>query len=303
MQNPLGQGPAFVPSPRRRDAPSDPRHISYPVCADLVILNAHMAKLKPVARQATEDWAVSELRSAILAGTLSPGTRLRQEDLASQMGVSRMPVRQAFLALEREGLVKTDRWHGTMVAPIDADLIRDMYEFRAVVERHVAETLARRTDFDSGPIRQILTAGRKAIASGDVNRAIELDLRFHTMLYDSVGNQVLSSFMRGQWAHIRRVMAVTLTMPRMRERVWDEHASILDAIDEHDSSRAAAAAASHMHAASAALLEELGTTTTADTATGTAKARPTPKTERLRLGKSKTPRTGRGRRRPVSNAR
>jgi DNA-binding GntR family transcriptional regulator len=248
-----------------------------------------MAKLKPLARQATEDWAVSELRSAILTGTLSPGTRLRQEDLASQMGVSRMPVRQALLALEREGLVRTDRWHGTVVAPIDPDLIRDMYAFRAVVERHVAETLARRSDFASEPIRQVLTAGRKAIASGDLNRAIELDLRFHTMLYDSVGNQVLSSFMREQWSHIRRVMAVTLTVPKMRARVWDEHASILDAIDAHDSVRAAAEAEAHMRAASATLLEQLGALGEAGRVDrAVVKAPATPKRGRTPARKAKT---------------
>lgn len=199
-----------------------------------------------------------------------------------------MPVRQALLALEREGLVKTDRWHGTVVAPLDVDLIRDMYAFRAVVERHVAETLASRPDFDSSSLRQVLESGRKAIASGDVNRAIELDLRFHTMLYDSVGNQVLSSVMHSQWAHIRRVMAVTLTLPRLRERVWDEHASILDAIDAHDSKRAAAEAEAHMKAASSTLLEQMGT------ALGTEVSEPTsPKTpaarksERGRVGTHK----------------
>jgi DNA-binding GntR family transcriptional regulator len=258
-----------------------------------------MPKLKPLARQATEDWALSELRSAILSGTLSPGTRLRQEELASQMGVSRMPVRQALLALEREGLVRTDRWHGTIVSPLDADLFRDMYEFRAVVERHVAETLARRPDFDTSPIRQVVASGRKAIASGDVNRAIELDLRFHTMLYDSVGNQVLSSVMHGQWAHIRRVMAATLTLPKLRERVWDEHASVLDAIDAHDSARAAAEAEAHMHAASSTLLEQLGAVTSMESATLAVEKAPAARKapQRGRAGKRKVAKVGaRGRR-------
>lgn len=219
-----------------------------------------MPKLRRLARYAAEDRTLLELRTAILTGTLPPGTRLLQVDLAARLGVSRMPIRQALLALEREGLVRTDRWHGTVVAPLDADFIRDMYAFRAVVERHVAETLAQRTDFDSAPIRKVVASGRKTIASGDISGAIEQDLRFHTMLYDSVGNQVLSSVMRSQWAHIRRVMAVTLTVPTLRERVWDEHASILDAIDAHDAARAAAEAEAHMRAASATLLQRFMTT-------------------------------------------
>ena len=210
-------------------------------------------------REAAEDTATAELRNAILAGVLMPGTRLRQEELAAQMGVSRMPIRQALLALEREGLVKTDRWRQTIVSPLEPDMIRDMYEFRAIIERHVADTLANRPDFDTAPLRQIIAAGKQAVKQGDIERAIELDLQFHTMLYDSVGNQVLSSSMRYQWAHIRRVMAATLTLPRFRARVWDEHAAILDAIAAHDAQRAVTEVANHMIGASAAVLSHLST--------------------------------------------
>lgn len=213
-------------------------------------------------REAAEDVATTKLRNEILAGVLKPGTRLRQEELAEQLGVSRMPVRQALLNLHREGLIRTDRWHETIVAPLEPDMIRDMYEFRAIIERHVAETLASRSDFDTAPLRQVVEAGRQAITDGDVDRAIELDLQFHTMLYEGVGNQVLSSSMRHQWAHIRRVMAVTLTLPRFRTRVWDEHAAMLDAIDAHDVRRAVTEAANHMSAASAAVLSHVSATVT-----------------------------------------
>lgn len=260
-----------------------------------------MPKLKRLARYAAEDQTLSGLRSAILTGALPPGTRLLQVDLAAQMGVSRMPIRQALLALEREGLVRTDRWRGTIVAPLDADFIRDMYAFRVIVERHVAETLSQRSDFDSAPVWKVIAAGRRAIASGDINAAIEQDLRFHTMLYDGVGNQVLSSVMHSQWAHMRRVMAVTLTVPKMRTRVWDEHASILDAIDAHDPARAAGEAEAHLQAAGATMVEQLAT------ANKEADARTVIPATRRRATKSKA-RTGRlntsigapGRRRVVS---
>ena len=115
-----------------------------------------------------------------------------------------------------------------------------------------------------------------------------------------MGNQVLSSVMHSQWAHIKRVMAVTLTLPRLRERVWDEHASILDAIDAHDSTRAAAEAEAHMKAASSTLLEQMGT------ALGTALAEsPSRKpsaarnSERGRAGKRKIPKARLGGRRLV----
>ena len=86
---------------------------------------------------------------------------------------------------------------------------------------------------------------------------IELDLRFHTGLYEAVGNDVLTEVMRAQWAHIRRLMAVTLTATGYHEQVWEEHAEILSAIDRHDPERAGALSAAHTDSACANLIERL----------------------------------------------
>lgn len=206
---------------------------------------------------AVADRATKELRSAILRGDLRPGSRLRQEELAGRLGVSRVPVRQALVALEREGLVLADRWQGTIVAPLNAALIRDLYQFRGGIERFVAETLAARADFDPRQSRELVVAGRAAASAGDLARLIELDLRFHAGLYDAVGNRVLSDVMRGQLAHIRRVMGATLTIAGYPRHVWDEHAAILDAIESHDAERAGTLALAHTTAASKTLVERL----------------------------------------------
>ena len=198
-----------------------------------------------------------QIRAAILTGNLPPGHRLRQEELAVRLAVSRAPIRQALSVLEREGLVQIDRWRGTVVAPLDATLIRDVYEFRGAVESYVAAELAARTDFVAAQSRGVVVAGRKAASAGDLRRLIELDLRFHTGLYDAAGTRVLSDVMRGQWAHIRRIMAATLTITGYPRQVWDEHAAILDAIESHDAGRAGALAAAHTKAASGVLIDSL----------------------------------------------
>src|SRR5688572_3942476 len=169
------------------------------------------------------------IRMAILRGDLAPGTRVRQEELAARLAVSRAPVRQALVLLQREGLIEIDLSRGATVAGLDAGLIRDLYEFREGVERHVAETLARRDDVDGEPIREIVAAGRSAISSDDVSisTAIDQDLRFHTALYEAVGNRILCDVMRGQWINMRRVMAATLTLEGYARQIWDEHAAIL----------------------------------------------------------------------------
>lgn len=203
---------------------------------------------RPIAESAT-----AAIRTAILTGELRPGTRIRQEELADRLAVSRAPIRQALAVLKREGLLQTNRGRGTVVAPLDATLIRDLYELRGVVERFVAATLAERPDFAATQNRAIVKAGFEAVSSGNLRRLTELDLQFHTALYDAVGNQVLSEVMRAQWIHFRRVMTATLAISGYPQQVWEEHAAILHAIEAHDPDRAGALAAEHTHAASVRL--------------------------------------------------
>jgi DNA-binding GntR family transcriptional regulator len=221
-------------------------------------VTSNILNVRRIRREPAEGMATTELRNNILSGSLAPGTRLRQEDLAARLGVSRMPVRQALSVLEREGLVKADPWRGTIVAPLERETIRDMYAFREMVERYVASTLAQRGDLDISALRELVEAGRKATSDGDLSRLIDLDLRFHSRLYDAVGNRVLVDVMRGQWAHIRRVMAVTLTFTGYRKRVWDEHAAILEAIAARDPERAGTLADNHIAAATDMVLKNLG---------------------------------------------
>jgi DNA-binding GntR family transcriptional regulator len=225
--------------------------LTLPVNAPII---GRMRRLK---REPAENMATAELRNAILSGSLPPGARLRQEDMAARLGVSRMPIRQALSVLEREGLVRYDAWRGTIVAPLEPEAIRDMYAFRGTVERYVASTLAARPSVEVSALREVVALGRDATSTGDLQRLIDLDLRFHTRLYEAVGNRVLVDVMRGQWAHIRRVMALTLTFKGYRQRVWDEHEAILDAIDAQNAERAGALAGAHMTAATDLVMKSL----------------------------------------------
>ena len=201
--------------------------------------------------------AARQIRASILSGELPPGTRVRQEELADRLAVSRAPVRQALFILEREGLLHTDRLRGRVVAPLDPKVIRDLYQLRGAIEREVAAILARDERFKIGPVRDIVTSGMENYAKGDRTRLIDLDLRFHTALYEAVGNRVLLEVMNTQWIHVRRVMAATLSMRGYPEQVWTEHATILDAIEAHDPVLASDRAAAHAEAASQRLLDNL----------------------------------------------
>jgi DNA-binding GntR family transcriptional regulator len=201
--------------------------------------------------------ALTRIRAAILSGKLTPGARISQEELADRLGVSRAPVRQALSVLEQEGLVQRNRWRSTIVAPLDASLIRDVYHFRGALEQFVAGTLAQRTGFDPGPLQTVLAAGKKAAATGSVTRLVELDMRFHTALCDAVGNRILSDVMRAQWVQCRRVMGLTLSISGYPRKVWEEHEAILEAIAAQDPENARRLSEAHTTHAGAKLLENL----------------------------------------------
>ena len=206
---------------------------------------------------AMSETVTSEIRRAILDGTLAPGARIKQEALAAELQVSRAPIRQALTVLKREGFVQTPRHRGTIVAPLDPVFISDIYDLREAVEGYAAATLATRATFDAAPFWDTVSAGEKAVKSGDLGRIIELDLAFHMGLYDALGNQPLRNIMAAQWWHFRRAMAATLSISGYRQRVWSEHAAILRAIAAGRPARAQALSIAHTRAARAVLLGKL----------------------------------------------
>jgi DNA-binding GntR family transcriptional regulator len=190
-----------------------------------------------------------EIRTAILRGDLPPGGRVKQEDLAAQLGVSREPVRHALQVLQREGLVQAQPNRSALVAPLDRQVISDVYELREALETTAVAALARRPSFDVRPLRSLIARGRAAVRQRDLPALIDLDMSFHTSLYEAAGNAVIVEVMRGQWSHIRRVVAMVLDRAAYRQTVWDEHESIVEAIQRRQAALAAATARHHIRAA------------------------------------------------------
>ncbi|HEU4674237.1 MAG TPA: GntR family transcriptional regulator [Candidatus Limnocylindrales bacterium] len=104
------------------------------------------------ADRSAEESAAGALRTAILRGILEPGVRLRQEDIAEQLGVSRIPLRDAFRRLEAEGLVRIEGRRGARVAALSAADVNEIYEMRLLLEVHCVR-LAVRNVTDEGVAR------------------------------------------------------------------------------------------------------------------------------------------------------
>lgn len=198
---------------------------------------------------------VEQVRDAILdeitTGRLAPGERIIQEQIASTLGVSRQPVQQALLLLRNQGVLRDATGRGLVVAPLEPDEVKHMYDVRAVIEglacRLAAELNAERAA-KLGPA--LIEAGRKAVATGAVAKMVAADLKFHEFIYSLSDNPLVASTMAAHWTHTQRVMGEVLTKDETPRDIWDQHDAILKAIAARKPTEAEALARAHItHAA------------------------------------------------------
>lgn len=214
----------------------------------------------PIERSLT-DRAYEAILEAICDGDLPSGERVTQDELAARLNVSRQPVVQALLLLKMQGFVRESGKRGVVVAPLEPDSIAHLYEVRSALDGAAARGAALRGQAEAKLWgAQMIAEGRAAIASGSVKRMIAADIRFHRFLYDLSDNPVIGATAAPHWHHIRRVMGSYLRRYPARERIWDEHQAILDAVVAGDADKAEAAARHHADRALANLIPLLETT-------------------------------------------
>lgn len=191
----------------------------------------------------TQPKLVEQVYEAILeeisSGKMGPGTRVIQEQLAKELGVSRQPVQQALLLLRNQGVLQDAPGRGLQVAPLDLDYVRNMYDMRAVIEglacRRAAELNARAAKA-KGPA--LIRAGRKSLESGSVSGMIAADMAFHQLIYALSENPLIGPTMESHWTNAQRVMGEVLIRDDQPRNIWTQHEAMLDAIAEGDAKKA-----------------------------------------------------------------
>ena len=185
------------------------------------------------------------IREMIRSGELPPGTHLRQTDFAERFGVSTTPVREAFVALAREGIVRQDAHRGVVVFSPSVDEVTELYEIRTVLEPLATELATPNlTDEDLVALDRILTQMRTA----KPNRFLELNGEFHGRIYAAARRPRLTEMidgLRDPAAHYVG-MNVDLYDAAYRASVEAEHASILSALRARAPKRAARAMRDHL---------------------------------------------------------
>lgn len=211
--------------------------------------------LKIRARTDYVDEVYRVLLDAISEGSIAPGTRIVQEEIAEQLSVSRSPVLQAFLLLKKDGLVEDAPGRGLQVTPLDASRIGHLYQLRGALDSLAARLAAqKKVKID----KALVANGRKLSKGDDVRAMIEADMAFHTAIYTASGNPLIVETARLHWMHLRRVMGAVHQVVGQRNTVWDEHAAIAEAIAQGDEELAAKLSVQHTEFARENLVHHMG---------------------------------------------
>jgi len=194
------------------------------------------------------DQAYTRILEAITDRTLLPGQRIRQNELAEKLGVSRQPVSHALHLLHRQGLVAESGRRGFEVTQLDPERIRQLYEVRSAIDALAAHLAAERVRTDAAArerLEKALQAGRTIDRQSPLSTLIALDVDFHGAIYHLAGNPAIEEMIAPQWTHMRRSMATVLTELDYRESAWSEHEAIAAEIFAGNAKAAESAAQAH----------------------------------------------------------
>lgn len=209
------------------------------------------------------DQVYARILEAITDRTLQPGQRIRQNELADKLGVSRQPVSHALHLLHRQGLVAESGRRGFEVTQLDPTRIRQLYEVRGAIDALAARLAAARVKSDAAGrtrVETALRAGRGINRKTSLNELIALDVDFHSAIYRLAGNPVIEETIAPQWPHMRRSMATVLSELDYRESAWAEHVTIAGHILAGDANAAEHAALAHAQTAGRMTEERLRAT-------------------------------------------
>lgn len=183
--------------------------------------------------------AAELIRGAIVDGRLEPGRRLKEEDLAQQLGISRTPVRQALLLLASEGLVELAPNRGATVRSLSSEELDDIYTLRALLEGHAARRAAERMESRAlALLRRSCERFERLRLKEDIAGLVKENLWFHNKILEVAGSDRLTGMVR-QVIHVPLVYRSFIWYsPQQRLISEHYHKQLVGAFEARDGERA-----------------------------------------------------------------
>ena len=191
--------------------------------------------------------AYNNLKEKIMRLQLRPGELLLVQPLAKELGISRTPVREAMIRLEREGFVEEADGKKFKVTEITLKSILEIHEIRELIELHtVAKAAVNRSQDQLDRLKESATSMKGSFKKSDHVAFFETDMDFHAQIIHICDNKTLESLMHQLNEKIQRIRHLTTYVHRRIENTVGEHAAILSAIENQDAEAAQKAMKNHL---------------------------------------------------------
>lgn len=208
-----------------------------------ISLAINLADAEPIARQVTR-----ALRHAIVTMRIKPGEMLSEQEIATRLGVSRQPVREAFIKLGEAGLVRILPQRGTLVVKISPAAVEDARFIREAVECAVAREAARRASAStSARLSDSLARQRRAARGKDAEAFFALDEEFHRLLAEGAGRPSAWRIVEDVKPQMDRVRFLSMPDATPMKVLIEQHMAIAEAVREGDPDAAEEAMRAHLN--------------------------------------------------------
>jgi DNA-binding GntR family transcriptional regulator len=194
------------------------------------------------------DFVYESLRDAIWDGRIGIGERVREEEIARNLGVSRTPVREALQRLHQRGLLVFGAGRGLTVASLSQHQVLQLYAMREILEGSAARFAA---EHATAPEIAVLWRLQKELCKPDHDTMalVTLNRRLHQAIYEAAHNQYLLQTLSVLHDSLALLHSTTFRVPSRRLESDEEHRQIVEAIEQHNPDRAEEAARQHIRQA------------------------------------------------------
>jgi DNA-binding GntR family transcriptional regulator len=198
--------------------------------------------------------AYLRLKEAIRKGTLAPGTRVREVEIAHRFGISRTPARDAIRRLESEGLISFVPRHGAVVSQLDHQATMELYDLREILEGAAAAFAARHASAAEIEELEELIAAEPELENKP-DQLADLNQLFHSSLYRAAHNRFLERTLIGLRDSMGLLGGTSLKVKGRFQTAHEEHVAIVSAIAARDVKKAEQMAMAHIRNAQRARLK------------------------------------------------
>ncbi|MCL4394024.1 MAG: GntR family transcriptional regulator [Chloroflexi bacterium] len=205
-----------------------------------------------------QEIVTDSIRDAILSGKYSPGERLIADDLAKDLGVSRMPVREALHRLQVAGLVTMLPHKGAVVTELSQEEIIESYHIRAVLDGLAARLAAPHlAPSDYARLKEILQEMEKAVDAKDVDSVLVLNRAFHEVIWQAAHAPHLQSLLQNLYDASERFRNISIILPGRLEQFTQDHRQIVQMLEMGDVVKAERYANEHHESTARRLLNSI----------------------------------------------